>query len=487
MSTRQTGEFIATIEFDNEKIDSICCKLFYPDSKDNNVEIHLTANEETMIHFYRAEVFRIVGERRDVSGVCVQSRFTAERVHKRSQSTLTNGDIDRVCKITAVPEEIYIEHGHYPILDGDISISFLINKSPILSSNPRLKFKSDGEASKDKTNHVEVDLNNGKAKAIGDVHFEVKSNDGDINLKPYWVLTSNIKSENDATKNINNEYLPDIDNILMLSSFIQRGKVNCKGWMAKNDRKRVLYYRTNIIYASDVECNNAIIETNKVSEFLNKTLPLLKSHKFKDSIILAINALNSSRGTAFEISYISKFIAIESLINSHKREVGFDSIFSQSEWQAIKKNIEKSIKAENIISITKEKRAKFYNKIPEVNRISFGDSYACMMQDYPVGLSDLWPMLKSTNGFGLLDIRNSIAHGDLIPVDFAYDLLVANDCLRILLERVILHLLDWDINDSDISESKLKHTYLNKDNIMTNMSNISIYLNKKLYKAITPI
>lgn len=486
MSTRQTGDFIATIELDNEKIDSIRCKLFYPDRKDNNVEIHLTADEEAMIPFYRAEVFRIVGERRDVSGMHVQSRFTAERVHKRSQSTFTNGDIDRISKVTAVPEEIYIEHGPAPILAGDVSISFLINKSPILSSNPRFTFKANGELNKNKTNHAEIDLNKGEIKAIGDVHFEVKSDESDITLKPYWVLTLNVKSESDITKKINDEYLSDIDDILLLSSFIQRGKVNCKGWVAKGDKKRITYYRTNIAYASDVERNDAIIENNKINEFFNKTLPLLKSHKFKKTITLAINALNSSRDAAFELSYISKFIAIESLINSHKRDIGFDSIFSQSEWQTIKKNIEKSIKTTNIESITKEKRAKSYNKIPEVNRISFGDSYACMMQDYPVGLSDLWPMLKNTNGFGLLDIRNSIAHGDLIPVDFAYDLLVANDCLRILLERVILHLLDWEINDSDISESKLEQTYLSKKNIINNMSNISIYLKEKSSKTITP-
>ena len=76
---------------------------------------------------------------------------------------------------------------------------------------------------------------------------------------------------------------------------------------------------------------------------------------------------------------------------------------------------------------------------------------------YKVDLSDLWPLLDSSSGTSLAQIRNRSIHGEYLSETSYRALTYAAHNLRWTLERMLLSVLRWPVGNSNVSMSFLPH------------------------------
>ncbi len=97
-----------------------------------------------------------------------------------------------------------------------------------------------------------------------------------------------------------------------------------------------------------------------------------------------------------------------------------------------------------------------YSKLDELNRVSLREAFDLFCKNYSVNLTDLWPVFKKNGQVGLADIRNRIIHGDPFHHDMMYPLIIANEHLRYVLERVLLQFLHWGIQETKVNPAYLQ-------------------------------
>ncbi len=116
----------------------------------------------------------------------------------------------------------------------------------------------------------------------------------------------------------------------------------------------------------------------------------------------------------------------------------------------LSKYLKKCIKKSTNPSIESKNRASIYSKLGELNRISLREAYDLFCKEYDIELNDLWPLFSQDDIVGLVDVRNRIIHGDPFPREVFGSLIIANEHLKYILERVILRVLNWDVKDSKV-------------------------------------
>ena len=83
--------------------------------------------------------------------------------------------------------------------------------------------------------------------------------------------------------------------------------------------------------------------------------------------------------------------------------------------------------------------------------------YLEFTKKHALDLSDLWPLFDRTGGPCLYDVRNALVHGDVISQKDLPSLFIAAENLCAILERVLLLILQWDVQQSGSSKSVLSH------------------------------
>jgi hypothetical protein len=76
---------------------------------------------------------------------------------------------------------------------------------------------------------------------------------------------------------------------------------------------------------------------------------------------------------------------------------------------------------------------------------------------YNVDLTDLWPLLDSSSGTSLAQIRNRSIHGEYLNTASYRALAYAVQNLQWTLERMLLTVLGWPVGNTNVSKSFLSH------------------------------
>ena len=79
---------------------------------------------------------------------------------------------------------------------------------------------------------------------------------------------------------------------------------------------------------------------------------------------------------------------------------------------------------------------------------------------------------------GLSDIRNKLIHGDPFPEELDHALTIANIHLEYTLMRVLIKILEWDIEETNIFPAHLENLDMIKD-LPNAQLQISNYFDKK--------
>ncbi|UQV24236.1 hypothetical protein [Vibrio sp. J383] len=259
------------------------------------------------------------------------------------------------------------------------------------------------------------------------------------------------------TESIISNYLNELDDFLLLTSFASRHRTVCVGWDKYDSKSHVKFFRGNysIPPKKKNDINDALIDIASFDCFIGPAVERFDKYTDKEVIRSAIFSLLSSSESSLEKSFLSKFAALESLVLVYKRDEGVEFILTSGEWKILRKQIENSIKHCDKLSLTKEKRASIYLKLGELNRLSLKESFEKFSSHYGLFYNDLWPIFGTEELSGLSDIRNKLIHGDTLPRNLFCALITANFHLSIYLERLLTLILGWRVEKTNVSLSRL--------------------------------
>lgn len=389
-----------------------------------------------------------------------------------------------IFSVSLHPQEVNVRRKiNYKVKRKPSKLNFYINKSPMIAPRTYTEPNENGEVKQTKSEPISFNLSNSKP-IKSDVLYTYNSNNGHFESDRYQILTTTIKKHKDPIKFINENICNEVDDILMLLSFIHRGRVSYVNWRADFNNEMIWHYRSNRLKLTDIKDDRfrELIERKDVQKFVTESLPIYKSSIYRDTINNSIHSLDGRNSTIIELAYLSYFQALESLILTCKRSNELEFILKENEFSELKDLIEKTIN--NFLPNQKEKRGKIKSKLLELNRVSLKESAELFFSEFDVPRNDIWPIFddKKNNSVGLYTIRNRIVHGDVINSEYLSQVAVALEHLKILLMRCIFTILQWDISQTKIDNRHLSnyHNFFKPELFKKTMDEISSHLlNKK--------
>lgn len=158
----------------------------------------------------------------------------------------------------------------------------------------------------------------------------------------------------------------------------------------------------------------------------------------------------------FDLADIRCFATVEELAITHFHDQApearprVQAEFWITANKAFKKKLKKVVssvaKEDDVLAALPSKREYLYDKLDELNRISFGRALKAFCGYYAVDLSDLWQLTGMVTS--LSDIRNRLVHGYRFQPASYLMLMSAHENLRLIAERMVLAMLEWPISNS---------------------------------------
>ncbi len=156
------------------------------------------------------------------------------------------------------------------------------------------------------------------------------------------------------------------------------------------------------------------------------------------------------------MSYITFCSAIETLVSSYNETSEGGNIIPAHDWKGLRSDLKDFLKSHKLLSSNPTGRKLLYEKLPELNRVAFGNSVLSLCKHYSVSLDHLWPVTDNDGGISLLGIRNKLIHGGTLTHAQGSALMVAREHLQWTIERLLLGFFNWPISYSTASKEYLE-------------------------------
>ena len=266
--------------------------------------------------------------------------------------------------------------------------------------------------------------------------------------------------------------LRTIDDVLLLAAFATRRKTVCLKWTYRENRLEVTEHLRDRAVPNKVSKRQMkpekLIEITDFPEFMKTAYSSLRNYKMLDEFRRALHFISPTDAGTYECDFISLYSALEMLVLHFRLNNDFDEIFPPEKFKDLKKDISNFIKQQDLSSFLENeivdeierkkvlttKRKLIYEKLGELNRVSFGSAYKKFCSDYQLDLSDLWPVTGS-KGDSLSEIRNKLVHGVYFGREHTDGQIYAGVHLRWIMERMVLGILKWPISKSKVSPGYL--------------------------------
>ncbi len=127
------------------------------------------------------------------------------------------------------------------------------------------------------------------------------------------------------------------------------------------------------------------------------------------------------------------------------------TILDSDSWATFENDFKTLIKGHVLFRDDATRKGPIYEKRGELNRISFGTAYKKCVESLSLrGFydDDLWPIVGSSRGLSLAEIRNRFLHGVVLSPAQDEALSKALIHLRWCVERMILAFLEWPLEQS---------------------------------------
>jgi hypothetical protein len=196
-----------------------------------------------------------------------------------------------------------------------------------------------------------------------------------------------------------------------------------------------------------------LIDEADLDEFLATTSPP-DGAELDEILERAIGFALQSGGQSLEVSFIGSSAALESVLTFFRRQDEYD-ILSAKEFSALERDLKKWLKQHPALASETAKRGLIYEKVPELNRFPFSYGFKKFCEHYSLDLSDLWPVVGKHAEWPLTEIRHRLVHGDPFRKRPPEALACAVVHLGWVVERMILSVLGWPIERSNVSRETL--------------------------------
>jgi hypothetical protein len=199
---------------------------------------------------------------------------------------------------------------------------------------------------------------------------------------------------------------------------------------------------------------DALIEPDGLGEFVRAAADALAASARKEVLRRALDFMTPVPGETFERAFLVLFSALESTLTFARGGDEYE-IIPGAEFAQLERELKGWLKRQPALAADAERRALVYEKTRELNRLPFARVCARFCERRGVELSDLWPLAGPLDGWPLLEIRHRLVHGDPFAERPADALLCACAHLRWTAERMLLAVLGWPVERSNVSPARL--------------------------------
>lgn len=440
-------------------IEDVLCKVFLPKRLTEQIELYFYPNEEQRRKLEGIFEFSIAGDVKGFSGEA-EVKIEADKVYFKTRSKVYWGHDIAECTFTAEPINLKVTNFfHRDTNDSPQKTvgSFWLTPSSLLTPAKTIEPSYNGNVKVETIRQFKFTLANGFPLAF-DEHFRyLKNEDGDVITFTELVAEFEMDTEKQGIENNIIDYL---DDFLMLVSFAERRRCICLGWNFINSEGHTKYYRRNLSIPKVKEKQSlfeTLIDIIDFEEFIKQAYKKFIEVEPKDQIRQAIQCVISvnNGNKTLENAFFTLYSALETLTLYFRKIQGLEVILPPEQWSQLRNDLEKWIQKHPLFSNNKDKRALVYEKIPELNRISFSTVFTQFCNNYSIDLNDLWPVIDKSEGISLSGIRNKLAHGDTFDLLQLGALTIAKEHLQWIVERLILAVLGWPISRSYINKDYL--------------------------------
>jgi hypothetical protein len=202
------------------------------------------------------------------------------------------------------------------------------------------------------------------------------------------------------------------------------------------------------------EATGALIEPDDIGEFVRAAADALAASERREVLRRALDFMTPAPGESVERAFLVLFSALESTLTFARGEDEYE-IIPGAEFALLERELKAWLKRQPALAVDAERRALVYEKTRELNRLPFSRVFARFCERRGVELSDLWPLVGRLDGWPLLEIRHRLVHGDPFAGRPADALRCAAAHLRWTAERMLLAVLGWPFERSNVSPERL--------------------------------
>lgn len=398
--------------------------------------------------------FSIEGVAKYSSGEIRQSVYASKVYWKYQDHYYTNWEPERTEYILACePAELKITQyfGRDPSANESerVHVTFWVTPNSLLS-HVRTIDGSEGGGFSVETVHLQTFHLDGGPQLTHKMLFRHYRNDVDERVYFEEPILGYHVTDADRSITERDEFIRQVEDFLLLLSFAARHRTVWLGWEAADSQALTTFFRKNVSVpsAKPRSFDDELIHLQQVEEFIRISYRNYVASESYEGLRRALNYIIPREGEYLDSSFILLYAALETLVLDFRRKKQLEFIFpAEEERAAFQKQLRKWVKDQSPIRNDEKKRKLVYDKLTELNRISFGAALNEFCNEYNLKLDDLWPVLGKTQDMPLSQIRNKIVHGDSF-VERGGGLHSARENLRWCVERMVLAVLGWPVEDS---------------------------------------
>jgi hypothetical protein len=440
-------------------INDLQLEVYLPDNDKQNITLILRPNAQIYSEVMNIIDFEIDGYNKFPDSA-INSRIKVSRAHilGGERSSFLNNDVQFVIYFSAYDLTITYYRANKDIKQETVGYFNIIENFSLCRPKFRV-FEPDGSVTVTDTDKFVFTLRNGLEIKF-DIHYISKNSSNNLKTSSYPISVAEFTTKFDP-EDINKNLI-FIDELLILISYAIGARCVCTGWKALGYGKIVTYYRRdiNIPKQKISKYYNYIIEPSDLRVFLEKTYPIFTRFELSEVFKNILPPSTRTDKVITETRFLILISVLESIILKYKQTFNCESILSKEDFNKLRTKIQQIIKEHFNQSDRSEERRMMYEKISELNRISFASAFKLFISEYNLNIQDLWPLVDDDNSkTTLISIRNQLIHGVLFNDIQLRSLGIATIHLQLIVDRAILILLKYDIEKTRVSSNYFEHYY----------------------------
>lgn len=442
-----------TIRTDGIKVSHVSCKVYLPKAKTDPVVLVFSPTRQQANLLVPVFECSIEGHLRDLAGV--RTHIRATKVYLHGPSTKYWGRAQWEVRLEGAPTDLSVVRsypGQATELKNKVVGTFWLTRSLMLEPYKMIEHLGTGEVRVQTVRQVSFKLQ-ADLQLNFDTHYQHTKNEAGHDVTfPELVAVFERPAQRRGSSKVGDNLLQYVDDFLRIVSFAERQQCVCVGWEAADKRGIEAYFRRNIAIPSprkEHSLNDVLIDIKDFQEFAQTTYDRFVA----DPSPLVRQALTYAlyrEDQAVENSFMTLYAAIETLLLHYRRANGLENALDRDAWESVARNLKQCLRTDPRLSADRSVRQLMYEKLPELNRVSFGTAFRKFCDHNAIDLGDLWPVGKDPSGISLSDIRNKLVHGEHFIPPQIIPLIVALQHLRWVVERMILAFFGWPVARSTV-------------------------------------